>query len=110
MSELKELDEQIEFTLANDKLEEGLKYSEKCLHISKTLENEDLIEKYQFISERIQKRIRTVEEEQSKSLAEIMELEQKITIERENNNLDVALEFCEKIIQLSLIFFKLYIM
>ena len=101
MNELKELDEQIEFTLANDKLEEALNYSEKCLQISKTLENDDLIKKYQFISERIQKRIINVEEKHSNLLTELEELEQKINIERENNNLDVALGLCEKIIQLS---------
>jgi len=101
MNELKELDEKIEFTIANDKLEEALNYSEKCLQISKTLQNDDLIKKYQFISERIQKRIINVEEQHSKLLTELEELEQKISIERENNNLDIALDLCEKIIQLS---------
>ncbi len=101
MTELKELDEQIEFTLANDKLEVALNYSEKCLQISITLENDDLIQKYQFISERIQKRIINVAEQHNKFLTELEELELKITTERENNNLDVALGFCEKIIQLS---------
>jgi len=101
INELKELDEEIEFTLANDKLEEALNYSEKCVQISMTLENNDLIKKYQFISERIQKRIADVKEQNKKLLTELEELEQKITIERGNNNLELAMDLCEKIIQLS---------
>ena len=100
-NELKELDEQIQVSLAKDKLEEALNYSEKCLQISKALGNDDLIKKYEFISERIRNRISSAEEKHSKLIAELEELEQKMNIERENNNLKEALGFCEKIIQLS---------
>ncbi|MFX1337721.1 MAG: hypothetical protein ACFFDK_03850 [Promethearchaeota archaeon] len=101
INELKKLDKEIEFTLANDKLKDALNYSEKSIQISMTLEDDDLIKKYQFISERIQKRIAEAEEQDRKLLIELEELEQKIDIERGKNNLEVALGLCEKIIQLS---------
>ncbi len=101
MKELKELDEKIEITLANEQLEESLMYSEKCVQISEALEDDDLLHKYIFISKRIQKRIIDIDEQNKNFLAKLNELDQKLSTAREDHNLVVALGFCESIIQLS---------
>ena len=73
--QLKELDEQIQILLSRNQLNEALTNSEKCVDISTALNNDDLIKKYNFISERIKSRMANAEEESSKKLAELEDLE-----------------------------------
>jgi hypothetical protein len=80
--ELKELDEQIQILLSKDQLREALNYSEKCLRISKELNNDDLIKKYNFISERI--KLRTINDEKEaseKNLEDLKSLVEKLNKE-----------------------------
>ncbi|TFG13660.1 MAG: hypothetical protein EU535_04540 [Promethearchaeota archaeon] len=73
--QLKELDEQIQILLSRNQLNEALNNCEKCVDISTALKNDDLIKKYNFISERIKSRIANAEEESSKKIAELEDLE-----------------------------------
>ena len=78
--ELKELDEQIQILLSKDQLREASNYSEECLRISKELNDDDLIKKYNFISERI--KLRTINDEQEASEKNLEDL--KTVIEKLN--------------------------
>ncbi|TFG02209.1 MAG: hypothetical protein EU539_13280 [Promethearchaeota archaeon] len=80
-TDLKELDEKIKIYLEKEQLNDALEASDKSVQISKELNNDDLVKKYTFISERIIQRINEKEwkiEAEEKSKRELEELKRVV--------------------------------
>ncbi|MFX1257875.1 MAG: hypothetical protein ACFFAN_08455 [Promethearchaeota archaeon] len=99
--ELTELEKQFKQNRENSDFEAAISNSIKIIRISKSINRDDLVEKYSKFKEELKKELLSAKEKYEKLLRELEDLEKEFKDNRQSGNNKAALKNCERIMEIA---------
>ncbi|MFX0072565.1 MAG: hypothetical protein ACFFAO_15880, partial [Candidatus Hermodarchaeota archaeon] len=100
INEISKLEKQIHLNETNENFEKAFENCEKILRNAKSIDNQEIIEKYTQKKKEFEEKISLLKEQRENSLNRIEELEKSLKANQESQDYDSALVNCEEIIQI----------